>query len=209
MSTRLVIVHGYRASVRAHWFPWLAREAEVLGIAETRVELPSSMAPEATAWRSSVADALAPSRGTGRLLVVAHSLGCITALRAIAAIGIRVDGAVLVSGFAERLPALPSLDGFLGEDPGAVTAQVSPLLGSVRVVRSDDDPFVPAAATDRFAASLGAPVEVVPGGGHFLASEGFTELPTVERLVGSRTGAAETDAREPTHKNSCTILLVQ
>jgi predicted alpha/beta hydrolase family esterase len=185
MSSRLLIVHGYRASVRAHWFPWLEREAESLGATVTRVVLPDAMAPDAAAWRSSVAEALGAARGPGRLVVVAHSLGCVTALRAIAATGTRVDGAVLVSGFAEHLPALPALDGFLGGDPAAVIAEAAPHLGAVHVVRSDDDPFVPASATDALASALGAPVDVVPGGRHFLASEGFTELPVVGRLVRS------------------------
>jgi predicted alpha/beta hydrolase family esterase len=64
-----------------------------------------------------------------------------------------------------------------------------PLLGAVRVLRSDDDPIVPARLSDEVADALGVRAEVVAGAGHFLASDGLEELPTLlERATPSSVG---------------------
>jgi predicted alpha/beta hydrolase family esterase len=178
---RVVLVHGYGAGPDAHWYPWLAGTLEGLGIAAHVVALPAPHAPRAAAWERSVASALGiPDETTW---IVAHSLGCITALRVLASLTgpWRLGGAVFVAGFTGPLVALPVLDGYLADDVdvGRVAKNVSVRI----VVRSDCDAYVPAAATDSLAERLGAELRVQRDAGHFLAENGVTEFPLLVDML--------------------------
>ena len=134
--------------------------------------------------------------GLAGLAIVTHSLGGLTALRAIErviACGSPVNGDgrhlaafIAVAPFAQQLPPtgeaeldhflVTGLNGFLdGVSPG----ELRPFLGPITVIHSDSDPLVPQAASRRFAAALSADIVTVPGAGHFLASDGVTSLPQV------------------------------
>ncbi|GAB2619098.1 alpha/beta hydrolase [Kocuria himachalensis] len=174
---RVVVVHGYDAAPDQHWFPWLRERLTAEGVRTVVVELPEPSFPEAGAWLDAVARAVGePDRHTH---LVGHSLGCITLLRHLAGLPEpwALGGLVLVAGFTGRLEGVPLLDEFLAED-----VDVSAVRANVRrrlVLRSDDDPTVPPAATEALAERLGAPVRVVPGAGHFCGSDGVTRLPAV------------------------------
>ncbi|MDQ1103390.1 RBBP9/YdeN family alpha/beta hydrolase [Nocardioides zeae] len=174
---RAVIFHGFRATPEDHWFGWLAARLAQHDIPTTVPALPGPAEPDPAAWERAVAAALrTPDAGT---CVVAHSLGCLTVLRHLRARppAWRLGTLVLVSGFVERLPALPELDGFIGD--GGDTSGIADRVDCLVVLRSDDDPIVPPELTDRLAARLGVEAQVVPGAGHFMASDGVTALPQV------------------------------
>ena len=181
---RVVIIHGYEASPDANWFPWLQNTLEAEGIAVTVVPLPAPDAPEKAAWEDAVSAALGvPDAAT---VVVAHSLGVVTALRVLAALPDpwELGGLVLVAGFTEPLEALPELDGFLATD-----VDVERVAKSIRdrtVIRSDTDPFVPPTASDDLARRLDARLQVHPGAGHFMTDDGVTSLPALLDLILSR-----------------------
>lgn len=124
-------------------------------------------------------------------VIVAHSLGCLTVLRHLAALEQpwRLDALVLVAGFLQPLPALPQLDEHIGE--GLSVGTVAEHVHRLTVLRSDGDGYVPEAHTDRLAAELGTAAVVVPGAGHFLADDGVTELPeALAAVVGPGGGQA-------------------
>lgn len=178
---RVVIVHGYEASTDANWFPWLQDALEAEGIVVTVVPLPTPDHPEKAAWEEAVGAALGvPHAAT---VVVAHSLGVVTVLRVLAALPEPWDlgGLVLVAGFTEPLEALPALDGFLATDVDV--ERVARSIGDRTVIRSDTDPFVPAAASDDLARRLGARLQVHPGAGHFMTEDGVTSLPALLDLI--------------------------
>ncbi|WP_424346360.1 RBBP9/YdeN family alpha/beta hydrolase [Kocuria sp. CH-021] len=183
---RVVVVHGYDAAPDQHWFPWLRDRLTAEGVRTDVVELPEPSFPEAGAWLAAVARAVGePDRHTH---LVGHSLGCVTLLRHLAGLPRpwELGGLVLVAGFTGPLGSVPLLDGFLAEDVdvSAVRAHARRRL----VLRSDDDPTVPAAATEALAERLGAPVRVVPGAGHFCGSDGVTRLPAVLDALVPRGG---------------------
>lgn len=178
---RAVIFHGYGATPEDHWFGWLARRLEADGIQTTTPALPGPLAPDAEQWETAARSALGtPDEQT---IVVAHSLGCLTALRALHALpgSWRLGALVLVSGFLDTLPALPELDGFIADgcDPSELRDHVVRLV----IIRSDNDPLVPPAHTDRLADLLGVTARVQPGAGHFLADDGITELPVAYDVI--------------------------
>ncbi|PPG27230.1 alpha/beta hydrolase [Pseudoclavibacter sp. RFBB5] len=173
----MIIVHGFRANVDAHWFPWLREALADRGIEATSVELPLPEAPNAADWQREVA--LALGTPDERTWIVGHSLGAVTALRALAAqLGDwRLGGVVFVSGFTGTLDTLPDLDEYLADDVDA--ERVADRINTRVVIRSDNDTLVPPGASDALARRLFAEVRVQPGAGHFLEATGVTSLPVV------------------------------
>jgi predicted alpha/beta hydrolase family esterase len=123
-----------------------------------------------------------PDRKT---VVVAHSLGAVTALRVLAAAA-RALGArwSSVGGRLTRpVEELPELDGFLATDVDV--ERVSRRIGKRAVICSDVDPFVPS-ASDELAKRFDAQLKVQPGAGLFMVKDGVTSLPVVLYLFRSR-----------------------
>jgi hypothetical protein len=174
---RASIIHGYGASPEDHWFGWLGGQLDAGGIPTTIPRLPNPQGPDPTQW----AEAVRIEVGTPdeKSIIVAHSLGCLTVLRHLRSLRApwRVGDLVLVSGFVDHLPALPELDTFIGD--GFNTEGISNHVDRLTIIRSDADPYVPRGHTDRLAHLLGASAKVVPGAGHFLASDGVAALPEV------------------------------
>lgn len=183
---RVVIVHGFGASIDDHWFPWLAHATP----GAERIALPVATTPAAETWISTVADAI--GRLDPETAVVAHSLGCVTvaqAVRRVADSADRLGLFIAVAPFAQALPTIgdPDLDAFIADGLDAFIdmdlVSIQDLIERVEVVRSDNDPIVPPIASDQFAHALGADVHVVPGAGHFLAREGIEQLDIAQDLL--------------------------
>jgi predicted alpha/beta hydrolase family esterase len=176
-SRRAVIFHGYRATPEDHWFGWLAEQLDSVGISAHIPPLPDPASPDRDRWQTGVAAVLGTTGPD--TIVVAHSLGCLAVLRHLATLTgpWRLGTLVLVSGFVDPLPALPVLDGFVAD--GVMLSTMQDHVESISILRSDDDPIVPPAHTDRLARLLDASVQIVPGAGHFLTADGVTSLPAV------------------------------
>ncbi|RFA17350.1 hypothetical protein B7R21_01055 [Subtercola boreus] len=182
---RVVVLHGYNANPGKHWFDWLAAELAPDGIAVSTPALPDSANPSLDAWLAAAREAIgAPDAG---LVVIGHSLGSITAVKALAGLphggagAWQLAGLVLVSGFDAPLANLPELDGFTAQ-----TLDYGPIIQSTRnrrMIVSDNDEIVAPAFSRDLAEALEADVTVVPVGGHFRADDGYTSFPEVASAV--------------------------
>ncbi|MBL3687527.1 serine hydrolase family protein [Leucobacter zeae] len=153
---RATILHGFTADPSKHWFPWLAERLEAHGFDVRVPALPDADAPDPSAWVAAASDAIGDARDGD--VVIGHSLGCATALRALAdldrhrtaargAAGPRDAGSeaadsgssevapaerlgalVLVAGFGTALDSLPELDGFTDSAMSGVDAARIPRL---------------------------------------------------------------------------------
>ncbi|MET8014833.1 alpha/beta hydrolase [Streptomyces sp. NPDC005271] len=178
---RAAIIHGYGASPGDHWFGWLGEQLTADGIPTTIPALPNPQDPDPAQWTEAVrADLGTPDENS---ITVAHSLGCLTVLRYLRTLPDpwHLGTLVLVSGFVDQLPALPELNSYIGD--GCDVEELSNHVGRLTIIRSDADPYVPPGHTDRLASLLGVCAEVVPGAGHFLASDGFTSLREVLEAI--------------------------
>ncbi|WP_433474853.1 RBBP9/YdeN family alpha/beta hydrolase [Spirillospora sp. CA-142024] len=178
---RASIIHGYGATPEDHWFGWLGEQLSAAGIPATIPALPNPQAPDPALWTGAVrADLGTPDENS---IAVAHSLGCLTVLRCLRALPDpwQLGTLVLVAGFVDQLPALPELNSYIGD--GCDVKQLINNIGRLTIIRSDADPFVPLGHTDRLAGLLGVSTEVVPGAGHFLASDGVTSLREVLEAI--------------------------
>ncbi|MGJ0185026.1 alpha/beta hydrolase [Corynebacterium glyciniphilum] len=176
------IIHGYAATPQDHWFGWLAERLRSDGIPTAVPALPNSLNPHPVDWTDAVHAAV--GKVDENSVIVAHSLGCLTVLRYLRALSgaWRVGTLVLVSGFVDTLPALPDLDDYIAD--GCDVTGLDSHVDQIVLLRSDNDPLVPAAHTDRLAELLGTPARIVPGAGHFLASDGVTSLPEILEVIG-------------------------
>ncbi|WP_202437395.1 alpha/beta hydrolase, partial [Streptomyces sp. SID5910] len=178
---RASIIHGYGATPDDHWFGWLAERLRADGIPTTVPALPDPQDPDPVRW----ADAVRGELGTPdeHTVVVAHSLGSLAVLRHLRSLPgtWRLGTLVLVSGFVDRLPALPELDAYIGQ--GCDVTGLRDRVDRLTVIRSDADPLVPTGHTDRLAGMLGVSAHIVPGAGHFLASDGVTSLPEAREAI--------------------------
>lgn len=180
-SGRVVVLHGYGASPSDHWFPWLTLELAADDIDVVVPRLPDSQSPKAGRWIEAARAAMQPLGPD--TVVVGHSLGTITALKALEGQSgpWRLAGLILVAGFDRALPDLPELRDFT-----ATSMDYMPLASRIpsrHVLVSTTDTTVPPDYSRDLARRLGAQAHVVPGAGHFLGRDGFTRLPLVAELA--------------------------
>lgn len=173
MAPRIVVAHGYLASPRKHWFPWLVEQFEP-GVVRVPA-LPNSRHPQPGPWLETLQDAVGAV--DDNTILIGHSLGSITTLRLLAELPgpWTLRGLILVAGFAQPLPNLPNLDPFT-----AAPLDVQAILHGARrrhVFGSDNDTTVAPPITAALARSLKAPLTVIPGGGHFVERQGCRSLP--------------------------------
>ena len=176
-----MIIHGFTADPSANWFPWLSETFSAAGV-EVRVPaMPNTMAPELGPWVDTASAAI--GEVDDDLVIVGHSLGCITALHALArAEGAwKLGGLVMVAGFDAPQTTLPELDEFTADVPDL--AAIASRTRYRRVIASDDDGIVPPSASAELATHLLAPLETVRGAGHFLDRDGHLAVPSVKRCV--------------------------
>lgn len=167
------LIHG-TSSRDDDWFPWLEK---VLApeISLDRIMLPDPYQPQARAWNQAVDDQLPES---GKVVIVAHSLGCITALRYVERHPVEAK-LILVGAFDQALPSYPSLDEFMAEKPDY--DQLKNKVKAATVIAAQDDPIAPYQFGVQVANRLGAKLIVQPTGGHFLTSDGYDKFPLVQK----------------------------
>lgn len=178
-QAQVYIIHGYTASPQSHWFPWLKQQLEQDGTAVHVPTMPDAEEPDVQRWLAHL-QTLVPAPDEN-CYFVGHSLGCITLLRYLSAFSPlrKIGGLVLVSGFTQPLPALPLLSPFTAEAPGL--DNIRHMAPQRAVVFSDNDAIVPPDLTADLAVALDVTPDIIEGGGHFLGSEGFLQLPVVYR----------------------------
>jgi Predicted esterase of the alpha/beta hydrolase fold len=182
------IIHGYLASPSHHWFPWLKRQLAAEGAQVFVPPMPDPEHPDPAEWIEFL-DANVHTHDE-RTFFVAHSLGCIALLRHLERVSAdtRIGGLVLVSGFSEPLPGLPLLDAFTLD--GYDVEHITRIAPRRTVLAALDDSIVPYAHSERLSRELRAKLVTLPTGGHFLESDGFTELPValneLESMIADR-----------------------
>ena len=159
-NAHFLIQPGWQNSGPHHWQTlWEAQ----LGHAVTRVQQLDWMVPERSAWTASLEQAI--RRTPAPVVILAHSIGCLAAIFAIAAAP--VAAVVLVApADAERSGAPGTLHTF-------TPIPMTPLSLPALVVASDSDPYCTLERAEAFAQAWKADLEVVSGGGHINAETGF------------------------------------
>ena len=175
MPQRVFIVHGFEGNPHGNWFDWLSAQVRAAGFQADALAMPNPERPTVSSWQFALDQHIGkPDENT---FLVGHSLGCITLLHFLSRQQPeKIGGLVLAAGFADPLPPLPALDGYI---KGA--APEFDILRKIQMPKhcivSDDDTHVPPELTLSMAEKLKRPITHIAKGGHPMASDGFTELP--------------------------------
>lgn len=168
-APRLLIVPGLNDSGPAHWQTWLQaqhRDAR-------RVEQRDWREPELERWAARVTTTLERS-GDAPWIAVAHSFGCLALARHLAC---TPDSPVRAALFVA--PAEPDKFGV------AALLPQGPLGLPSTVVASDNDPWMTAASTRRWAQRWGSAWLTLGDAGHINTESGFGPLPLARRWVAA------------------------
>ncbi|WP_367342409.1 RBBP9/YdeN family alpha/beta hydrolase [Limosilactobacillus sp.] len=167
---RAYLIHG--TSTRDDdWFPWLEQAAKP-DIIVSRLTLPEPFNPDPSHWQDACDAQIEAKPG---MILVAHSLGCITALRYVERHQVKDVRLLLVGAFDQGLPDYPQLNSFV--QPPIDYGQVKPKLAGSTVICAQNDPIAPYQDGVAVSQRIGAKLIVQPTGGHFLSSDGYQEFP--------------------------------
>lgn len=183
-SKLAVIVHRWGGSPESDWYPWLRAELVQRGYDVLVPAMPNPNEPVITPWVDALSQLLAehPSEQT---LLVGHSVGCQTILRALANRQQTVQKALFVAGWV-RLTGLEDEDQIIAEpwltqaiDVAAAKAR----LGASVAIFSEDDPVVPLSNQDFFRDQIGSQIVLLDGYGHFDEETDTSEIPELLAYV--------------------------
>jgi hypothetical protein len=167
-SGRYVIAPGYQDSDAGHWQTlWQAD----FGPDAVRVTVASWDEPELEDWVAGLDAAMSPGA-----MIVAHSLGCLTALEWLARNPGVAAGAFLV--------AVPDPEG--PDFPGTISGFVRPaahLADEVLMIGSTDDPYAGWDYTVATAGAVGAPLAELVEAGHISTASGRGPWPEGRALL--------------------------
>jgi len=182
------IIHGYNASPSNHWFPWLKDKLIQDGVATEILSMPTPSEPKVNEWVNFLVSNI--SNCDENTFFVAHSLGTITLLKYLEKISKiqKIGGIVLVSGFAKSLPVFKEpvfkeLDEFTKD--GVDFEHIKQVAQNRAVIASGNDQLVPAELSKNLAEQISSEYYLISEGGHFLESDGFTQLPIVYDVLNT------------------------
>lgn len=178
MGKTVYIVHGFTASSRSNWFPWLKERLEDEAVGVVIPDMPGTTDPHLKPWLDMLHACAAQVDAS--TVFVGHSLGCVAILRYILERDIIIRGVVLVSGFIGINPMQEQREGLseFVKSPLNVS-QLKKLIPERVVITAKDDDIVPVGATYHLAQQLDARLVELDKGGHFIDRDGYTQHPHV------------------------------
>lgn len=172
-TLRIVIVPGWRDSGSGHWQSlWAERYANTV-----RVQQDNWLTPARMPWVETLSRTILAQPGP--VVVVAHSLGCITTTHLLPEVEARISGALLVA------PADPERRAVLA-DFAPVPSRKLPYRSIL--VASSNDPYCPIRLAGAYARSWGSEFVRVPDAGHINVESGHGEWPLGVALLQSLVG---------------------
>ncbi len=166
----LIIVPGWQNSGPGHWQSLMAQQWP----GAVCVQQKNWESPEKTEWVDAIAQTI--MNQPGKVVVAAHSLGCIATAHLPSQVTKRIHGALLVA------PAEP-----LRHEVLANFAPVPQALLPYRsiVVGSTNDPYCPLNVVRKYARAWGSEMVCLKNAGHINVDSGFGRWPAGENLLQS------------------------
>ncbi|ANF81157.1 hypothetical protein A3K93_02425 [Acinetobacter sp. NCu2D-2] len=179
---QVYVVHGYTASPEENWFPWIADKAKAENVSLKVLRLDPSETPQLNTWIEQMEAQIDEIDADS--IFIAHSLGCIATLHFLSQHlkQQKIQQLVLVAGFNGRLGRLEQVNPFIDAarvDFGLLTDQIA---DRVVMYSKGDDRVAPHFSLAQ-AKTLKARVVQSEHQGHFIDSQGCTELPELWDII--------------------------
>lgn len=176
---KVLLIHGYKASSKMNFFPWLKDELAARGHEVIAPDLPDSNNPDPEEWVKALLEVM--KNVDDETIVVGHSLGAATALRFLEAVEVQSTcrGAVLVA--APWMIKDEKLRGFFMSelDFDVLMWKAS----KFTIIHSHDDPVIPFDHAEKYAKVLHAKlIERNEGEGHFQGEQYPVILDAIEEI---------------------------
>lgn len=175
-AENIYIIHGYTASKKSNWFPWLKEKLEDKKVKVSVPDMPDSKNPYCKQWLHHLSSVV--SEINENTIFIGHSLGCIAIIRFLLEKNIKINGAIFVSGFIDENPMSENTEGLQSffSDPLDIERLKYPIPNRVAITAADDD-IVPSAATKKMAEKINAKLMELNSGKHFIDRDGYTQFP--------------------------------
>ncbi|MCK6052594.1 RBBP9/YdeN family alpha/beta hydrolase [Moraxella osloensis] len=180
------IIHGFGATPNDHWFKWLENRLIAEGYQVDNIALPHSNHPNFTQWQNTLYQHIGTPDSHD--IFIAHSLGNISLLHYLSQSNSScIGGLVLTSGFENKLPQLPVIDGFNVDNyvnqASVNHDEIKKLTPNIYSIISDNDYIVAPTESLKLASNLDSRVFTIHQGGHLLATDGYNQLPIALNLI--------------------------
>jgi predicted alpha/beta hydrolase family esterase len=182
---RAVILHGTNADHTQNWFPWTKQELEKLGYEVWVPDLPGADHPNLDTYIPFLKE---QDWDFNDNLVIGHSSGAVTILGLLQALqkGVKIDAAILVGAFTQRLADDPSwemLRGLFSKpfDYKAIKQKAKRFI----FIHSPDDPYCPIEDARWLCKQVGGEFIEIPGSKHFSVNldPRFNKFPELIDLI--------------------------
>ena len=180
--TQVYVIHGYTASPEENWFPWMLKKAEQEKVGLKVLRLDPSTTPRLEVWEQQMDEQIEEINENS--IFIAHSLGCIATLHFLSKKlhQQKIKQLVLVAGFNGRLGRLDEVNPFIDAAEINFEFLKEQIQHRTVIYSQGDDRVLPKFSLEQ-AQSLEATVISAQHQGHFIDSEGCTELPEVWQAI--------------------------
>ena len=176
----VVLLHGYAENPTKIWFPWLHQSLEEQGVRVWAPFFPDPLKPNYRQWLRVVAKRAAGWNGS--TIVIGHSLGGVTALRALELCATKPIRALITVGspFAATVNLGPLTDFF---EQRIDWERLRKRSEKFIAIQSKNDPLVPFDHAVRYEEALGSRVILTERDGHFIGKTNKLLWETLKRLL--------------------------
>ena len=176
---KIVLIHGYKASSKTNFFPWLAEELRKQGHEIVCPDLPNPESPDPEEWTKFLVEAVGPI--DDETIIVGHSIGGASALRFLEAAEVysTPKACILVS-----TPWMIKSDQFRGFFLSELDFDVLMWKASrFAIVHSKEDEVIPFDHAEKYAQVLHAKLIPTDSCGHFQGERYPVLLETIENCI--------------------------
>ncbi|MFH1833200.1 MAG: alpha/beta hydrolase [Candidatus Levyibacteriota bacterium] len=182
-----VIFHGSYGNPQENWFPELKEKLEALGQHVIIPAFPTPVGQNLNSWLKVFENVEKELKGKKDLCFIGHSLGPLFILHAVSKFNIKLDSAIFVSPFLDKLnnQKFDKINSTFYKN-NLDFEKLKKLIPVSYTLFSNNDPYVPASCLINFAKKLNSQFIEVKGGKHLNSEAGIVDFPLVFELCKTR-----------------------
>lgn len=176
-----IILHGTGDKPTNFWFPWLKRELEKRDYAVWLPDLPNAEFPNRKDW---IPFLLEGGKFTEETIIIGHSAGAQIILSLLEKLDVKIQQAILVSGYAKALRKEASSEKNVDEYDWEA---IKPKCGKFIFINSDNDPWTCDDKQGRIMFDRLGGMQIILHEGHMGSTyynQPYKEFPLLLKLIG-------------------------